>query len=366
MISKIRLDNFSAFKKIQLNCSSQINIIVGENSCGKTQVLKAAYALSKITEVKESKTSEETIKQILTGLFKPRSRRVAGLVNRAVGSDCKIAIEDGYGVSFGLGIKESDVVLSAPQAPDVEAGVFIPTKEVLTLLPAIDSGVVDTKQLQALFDDTIVDLCGAFTNGKTLNERDLLNTDQRLGGVLKLLCKNIGGQYRYREKDHYFVAGAYEEYKSKKDGYWFNAEKNSEISTTMTAEGYRKLGMIQQLILNGSINNSAKSPLFWDEPESNLNPQLMKMIVTSLLDISRNGKQVFIATHDYVLLKWFDLLANKNEKLGDSIKYHHLSKDPDTGDLICISSDDYSLISRSAISDAYAELYDAEVERALG
>lgn len=369
MISKILLENFSSFKKVELNCSSQINIIVGENSCGKTQILKAAYALSKIPAITEDKRSEETIKRLLTGLFKPRSRRVGGLVNRNAGVDCKITIEDGYGIPFSLGIESkdtSDISLHSTQVPDVEAGVFIPTKEVLTLLPAIESGAVDEKQLRALFDATIVDLCRAFSKNEMIDEKQLLNTDQRLGGVLKLLCKNVGGQYRYRDKDHFFVKGKYEEYTNRKNDYFFKAEPDSEMSTTMTAEGYRKIGMLQQLILNGGINNSAKSALFWDEPESNLNPKLMKMVVKSLLDISRNGKQVFLATHEYVLLKWFDLLANEDQKLGDSIKYHLLSKDPSTSEVTCESSDDYSLISQSAISETYAELYDAEIERSLG
>ena len=209
-------------------------------------------------------------------------------------------------------------------------------------------------------------MCQAFIEGEAIDEKNFLNTNQRLGDVLKLLCENVGGQYRYRDKDHHFVAGKYEEYKDKKDEYWFKSVPGSELSTTMTAEGYRKIGMLQQLILNGGINSSAKSPLFWDEPESNLNPKLMKMIVKSLLDISRNGKQVFIATHEYVLLKWFDLLANQHQKLGDSIRYHLLSKDPVTGEVTCESSDDYSLVSKSAISDTYAELYDAEIERSLG
>lgn len=91
----------------------------------------------------------------------------------------------------------------------------------------------------------------------------------------------------------------------------------------------------------------------------------MKMIVKSLLEISRNGKQIFIATHDYALLKWFDLLAKKGEKIGDSIRYHLLTKDPVTQKVICEYSDDYSLISKSTISDAYAEIYDQDVERAL-
>ena len=369
MISKIVLENFSAFKNIELDCSSQINIIVGENSCGKTQILKAAYALSKISTIKNDKGSEETIKRVLTGLFKPRSRMVGGLVNRYVGSDCKIAIEDGYGIPFGLDIQsksDSSLTLTSGQSVDVEPGVFIPTKEVLTLLPAIESGAIDAKQLKALFDGTVVDLCNAFIEGEVMDEKQLLKTDPRLSGVLKLLGKNVGGQYRYRDNDHYFVAGKYEEYKDKKDDFWFKIEPGSELSTTMTAEGYRKIGMLQQLILNGGINSSAQSSLFWDEPEANLNPKLMKMVVKSLLDISRNGKQVFIATHEYVLLKWFDLLANKQQKVGDNIKYHLLSKDPVSGEVTCESSDDYSLITQSAISETYAELYDAEIKRSLG
>lgn len=371
MISKIVLENFSAFKTVELDCSSQINIIVGENSCGKTQILKAAYALSKISTIKNDKNSEEAIKRFLTGLFKPRSRMVGGLVNRQVGSGCKVTIEDGYGIPFELGIQsksDSSVTLKSTQDADVESGVFIPTKEVLTLLPAIESGAVDAKQLRALFDGTVVDLCNAFIENEAMDEKQLLKADQRLGGVLKLLGENIGGQYRYKDKDHCFVAGSYEEYKDRdrKGEFLFKPETGSELSVTMTAEGYRKIGMLQQLILNGGINNSSKSPLFWDEPESNLNPKLMRMLVKSLLDISRNGKQIFIATHDYVLLKWFDLLANRDERLGDSIKYHLLGKDAETGEVTCESSDDYALISRSSISDAYAELYDTEVERALG
>jgi AAA15 family ATPase/GTPase len=369
MISKIELENFSAFKNIELDCSSQINIIIGENSCGKTQILKAAYALSKISTIQNDKGSEESIKRLLTGLFKPRNRMVGGLVNNRVGSDCSISIEDGYGISFGLEIQsksDSTVTINGTQEVDVETGVFIPTKEVLTLLPALERGAVDDNQLKALFDSTIVDLCKIFIEREAKNEKQLLNSDQRLGGVLKLLGENIGGQYRYKDKDHYFVAGKYEEYKEKKKEYWFKSELDSELSTTMTAEGYRKIGMLQQLILNGGINNSAKSSLFWDEPEANLNPKLMKMVVKSLLDISRNGKQIFIATHEYVLLKWFDLLANKQPKIGDNIKYHLLNKDPVTGEVTCKSSNDYSLISQSAISETYAELYDAEIERSLG
>ncbi|UTZ25721.1 AAA family ATPase [Vibrio campbellii] len=372
MISKITLENFSAFENISLDCSSQINVIVGENSSGKTQVLKAAYLLGKASELKSQGKSDSQIsaqiKSSFLGMFKPRSRRLGGVVNRNAPQNSRIAIDDAYGLTNEIKIennKSTETLNILNDSFDAEAGVFIPTKEVLTLLPALESEIVDEKQLRALFDETVVDLCLALLKKELLDEKELLNQDQRLGGVLKLLCKNIKGQYRYRGNDHYFVAGDYQQYRDNSNEFWFKPIPDSELSTMMTAEGYRKIGMIQQLILNGAINNSSKSPLYWDEPESNLNPKLMKMIVKSLLEISRNGKQVFVATHDYALLKWFDLLANKDEKHGDSIRYHLLKKDPDSQKILYEHSDDYSVISKSCISDTYAEIYDADVERAL-
>ena len=44
------------------------------------------------------------------------------------------------------------------------------------------------------------------------------------------------------------------------------------LEFTLLAEGMRKLGLIWLLIQNGTLGNS--SVLFWDEPETNLNPKL--------------------------------------------------------------------------------------------
>ena len=46
MIKKISLENFTLFHKIEMELSPKINIIIGENGTGKTQLLKAAYAAS--------------------------------------------------------------------------------------------------------------------------------------------------------------------------------------------------------------------------------------------------------------------------------------------------------------------------------
>src|SRR5680860_955616 len=89
--------------------------------------------------------------------------------------------------------------------------------------------------------------------------------------------------------------------------------KDPLYASSMTAEGFRKVGILHRLLCNGTLNPGVSGPLFWDEPESNLNPKLMKLLVQILLELTRNGQQIILATHDYVLLKWFDLLMDKGK-----------------------------------------------------
>ncbi|WP_413699284.1 AAA family ATPase [Psychromonas sp. KJ10-10] len=69
MITDISLENFVAFKKLELQFTPGINIIIGENSCGKTQLLKAIYALS----------SNQDITEKLLSLYKPSSGKLSGI-----------------------------------------------------------------------------------------------------------------------------------------------------------------------------------------------------------------------------------------------------------------------------------------------
>ena len=47
IIKKLTLSNFMAFENLQLDWSDNINVICGENSTGKTTLLKAMYSLIK-------------------------------------------------------------------------------------------------------------------------------------------------------------------------------------------------------------------------------------------------------------------------------------------------------------------------------
>ena len=140
--------------------------------------------------------------------------------------------------------------------------------------------------------------------------------------------------------------------------------KDYYLSSDITAEGFRKVGILQQLLANEVLVPGASGPLFWDEPESNLNPKLMRMLVEILLQFSRNSQQIIIATHDYVLLKWFDLLAKTAQD--DHVRFHALSHDSSSGAVNVNTTDDFLGISPNVIADTFSTLYDAEICRIAG
>lgn len=78
----------------------------------------------------------------------------------------------------------------------------------------------------------------------------------------------------------------------------------------LVAEGLRKLAMLARLISTGVLLE--KGYLFWDEPETNLNPKLIKVLAASIMQLCQQGIQVFIATHSYFLLKELDLLSKQH------------------------------------------------------
>ena len=75
----------------------------------------------------------------------------------------------------------------------------------------------------------------------------------------------------------------------------------------LVAEG-RKLGMLARLISTGSLGE--KGCLFWDEPEANLNPKLVRDVARAILGLCESGVQVVVATHSPFLLREFDMLGS--------------------------------------------------------
>jgi AAA15 family ATPase/GTPase len=81
---------------------------------------------------------------------------------------------------------------------------------------------------------------------------------------------------------------------------------------SQTAEGVKKIGLIAHLIRNRNIQS--RSILFFDEPAAHLHPQAASAFVEMLFEMAKADIQLFIATHSYLVLKQFELLAREQDE----------------------------------------------------
>ena len=332
-LTKIRLTNFTAFEQLAVEFSPGINVLVGDNGTGKTHLLKVCYAAASI-----AKTGD---------LFADKIRRVFLPAGGDAGRLVKASTKNGLGSvevfrqSCSLGATFSKDV--APIASDAETGfrewqnsplpsVYIPVKELLAAAPGLPARYAAG---EIPFAEVATDI---------LRQAYLppwpAPSDDCQRSLLTPLEKAMGGSVTVKGEE-FFLEG-----------------KQGRLEFSLLAEGFRKLGLLWLLIRNGSLRHG--SVLFWDEPETNLNPQLYGVVIQTLLELQRAGVQIFLATHDYVILKELDLRLEDK----DQVAYHALYRDETEG-IACHTTGHYLGIQPNAIAEAFDTLYDREIERSL-
>ena len=377
MINQLQLKNFTAFTELAIDFSPGINIIIGENGTGKTQLLKAVLAMSGPEASGEQ--ADEQLARKLCRLYQPLSGKVGELRRAGTRGDAQLSTTFASGQFITAKFNGSAEVVKVTPASVGEAlpAIFIPTKEVLSLVRGLTAEQPDLPTIERIFDDGYLDLARKLVR-EGANDLDAkVQLDPKFASIVPRLANLIGGQYLLENGRFVFEPGRYEEkgsasrtrakhaqmYQDSTEWKFVPSGKH-RLSSGMTAEGFRKIGVLQRLLSNGSLNPGTAGPLLWDEPESNLNPKLMRDLVQALLELARNGQQIILATHDYVLLKWFDLLMDKGQ--GDQVRFHVLSRDADTGQVRRDSMDDYRAIEPNAIADTFNELTKEQVARKMG
>ncbi|MGM0419215.1 MAG: AAA family ATPase [Thermodesulfobacteriota bacterium] len=341
MISKVKFSKFTAFEKFEAEFSPGINIFIGKNGTGKTHILKVLYSASDIVKSKK-KFAEKIVK-----VFLPSKEYPGRLVKRSSVSSQgsvevhrKLSGKDGnikLKLSLSTHIKKYDKASASGEDRWVSKefeSVYIPVKEMLSNAPGFRS-LYNTRKIS--FDETYADII----------DRALLPflkgpADKRRKRIIEILQKNIEGKISIENEE------------------FFLRNKQGKLEFSLLAEGIRKLGLLWTLIQNGTLLNG--SVLYWDEPEANLNPALIKTIVEIILELQRMGVQVFLATHDYVILKEFELQAGKN----DQITFHSLYKNEKTRNIEINSTNDYYNINPNSIDETFAEIVDREIDRSMG
>lgn len=341
MIHTVRIRNFTAFTRLNLQCSGGINLFLGANGAGKSHLLKLLYILCAANTGAHLKTEAATVRYLsekLKGVFKPEVR-----IGRLCRDETQKALVRADLIAsplieFALDAEMDEAIVIRRHCDDAgrQPPVFIPTKEILSIFEGFSSLYL---KREVTIDETYFDLSQALETPR------LKTPPEELAALLDTLKAACDGEFLFM--------------KQKK--FYYKPVRGKLLEVEFAAEGFRKLGMLQLLLQSGQIQPGVSGPLFWDEPEANLNPAIIKQVALILLELARRGQQIFLATHDYFLLKWLDLLKHPQ----DAVMFHTLFKNNE-GRIELNSTDDYLNIQPNYIDDTFAALIDKDIEATMG
>jgi len=354
-ITRLTVENFTVFDRIDISFSNGINVFIGDNGTGKTHLLKVLFAFcecDKTPFVLSAKTTD-TVK----GKDKNVTESILSFIHNSffdklqkffLVEDVKTLYREHQNEpSFTLSyydskepfqfisnlyaqtIKQSDAFLSNPYTIN---SAFIPAKEMLTHA-RIEK---DYAVRKVPFDETLINII----NKTGATELRKLKDDSQ--NLLDSIERIIHGKVLI-DNDVYYISRG-------------NVKHNFQVE----AEGYKKFATLLRLIKTGILSNG--SILFWDEPEANINPQNIPALVDILVTLREMNVQIFITTHDYLLAKYLEVRNTQNTGL----LFHALYKNHIDGVLLSESSESFTTLKNNDIIKQSIALYEEEVEKVLG
>ncbi|WP_054902929.1 ATP/GTP-binding protein [Pseudomonas sp. NBRC 111131] len=293
MLKSATIKNFGPLPSGEYKFAPGLNVVVGENGSGKSQLLKLLYALLKLqADSKElnKTTLQKECADKLVGVF--RADALGRLVTRRQGHDrCEVALsmqEQKQDLAISLSTRSSSSVqIDVLPTTRLELSpVYLPTRELLTLCP----------WFVPLYDNHHVPFEESWRDTVSLLGKPALKGKREAvaAGLLQPLEEVMGGKVVVDTPSGRF---------------YLQVPGGGKMEMPLVAEGLRKVAMLARLIATGTLLEQGY--LFWDEPETNLNPRLIRKIAASIMSLCRQGIQVFIATHSYFLLKELDLLSRQ-------------------------------------------------------
>jgi AAA15 family ATPase/GTPase len=339
-IESIELKNFTVFKCLKVNFSKGINVIIGENGTGKTQLLKAIYADVQISKSKNiddisryfksvNENNDFFVKQVNPLFLEVKVHQVNNKSDKAYlmgklhlninGISTSVESDDDY--SYEISYPEKEI-----------KSIFIPAKDMLTHSKGLVS--MADKFNEFPFDKTLIDII------KRAGQWQLKQPPKIALKILPILEKMMDGKVVIENEEFYVK------------------KNNGEmVNFALEAEGLKKIGLLWQLLMNENITED--SVLLWDDPEANINPKFIPDLVEILIELQKNGVQVFVTTHDYIFAKYFEVKRSEN----DEIMYYSLYKSNEG--VKYEDNSNFNDLKNNTIMDTFIQLYKDEVERAM-
>ena len=340
-IEEITVGNFTVFDKLKMRFSNGINVFIGDNGTGKTHLLKLLYAMCECERIDNS--FGEIFYSLLYEFFdmqednfwirdmnKKQEYSVAFYGGRRLNTWGANPERTLYN-EVAKKIRPDTINYNSDNDLNTIDSAFIPTKEMLTHA-RIEK---DYAYRKLPLDRTLIDIINKASISVL---RQIQDESQKM---LNVIGKIIGGQVAYKNDTYYII----------RDG--------TEYNFKVEAEGYKKLALLSRLIETGVLKNN--SILFWDEPESNINPRNIPTLVDTLLALQRTGVQIFAATHDYLFPKYLEVRRNAT----DDVLFHLFSKGSFDEPVTIKSDTFFSAFENNDIMDQPIKLYDEILEKGI-
>jgi len=329
-ISTVEIEKFLVFKnKFSADFCNGVNIFIGANGSGKTTLMKVMYATCKYTSHNDIDLNISQI-GMLNHYFNYREDIISNngtvLVNFINSTQNKKVVYVKFNINPLDGhVAECSYGFESP-------AIYIPPEDMLSHSKGF---LALTNERKMPFDQTQIDI---------LSKASIPETNDTTPNAEKVIDKIkaiIGGNVVYENDTFYIIK-----------------DSGEKVSFSFEASGFRKFGLLLKLLRNGLLENN--TILFWDEPENSLNPEILPDMVNILLELQKNGVQIFVATHSYALARWFELnMTNEN-----TLKYFNMQK-TENG-IEYNTADTYLKLNQSVLEDAGDKLFNAVVKNGIG
>ena len=359
-INRVEIKDFLVFKgEFAADFCPGVNVFIGGNGTGKTTLMKVMYRLCGNGKPRhtyeyfysvgcpEFYAYDQPFEYLrMKTLIGDTESRICVRVDRTCGSpdgdNANIYVDnvfrpyepasyiDDYTNSTMRYFEGTEAVFTSDNYKPFPS-VYIPATNLLPNAYGL-SQMIDDYEMD--FDATQVD---ALKNAQRPGTRALQPNCKKLIGILSDI---IDGEVLYDDGRFYIM-------------------KNSgrKVQFSIEASGVVRLGLLWKLFRNGLLEDG--KILFWDEPENSLNPEQIPILVDILLELSRNGVQVFLATHSEIMASYFSV----NRKRSDAVMFHSLYRD---SEIIRVESGDrFDLLDNNKLSSEPVKLYKKQLERGL-
>jgi predicted ATP-dependent endonuclease of OLD family len=312
-INRVEIQDFLVFKgEFAVDFCPGVNVLIGGNGTGKTTLIRTLYS---------------------AGNKEPLSYYFSGTEDHLLSTQAELrgSTETRIRIQATTFIYDSGLC-QIMQSGKNDTSVYIPEKDILEhakgLLTFIEQKRTGFSQI---YKDVLV-------NAQDIPTQKQSKTQAKIG---KMITKTIGGTVHWDKGDGSF-------YTLRADG--------TRIPFANEASGYKKLGFLGLLVTSGQLEKGAV--LLWDEPENSLNPELVPELVDILLELSRNGVQIFIATHSEIFASYLNVRRRDN----DDVVFYSLYKKGERIDYD--KNENFEYLRPNKLSEEVVKLYKSQLMKA--